>query len=41
MLRSSGLEIEAHPEPETWICHPAAVLRGGRYIVDHELDGTL
>lgn len=41
MLRSSGLHIEAHPEEETWVCRPAAVLRGGRYIVDHELDGTL
>jgi len=41
MLRSSGLEIESHPEAETWICRPAAVLRDGRYIVDHELDGTL
>jgi tRNA (mo5U34)-methyltransferase len=41
MLRSSGLEIESHPEEETWICHPAKVLRAGRYIVDHELDGTL
>jgi len=41
MLRSSGLEIESHPEEETWICRPATVLRAGRYIVDHELDGTL
>lgn len=41
MLRSSGLDIESHPEQETWICRPAAVLRQGRYIVDHELDGTL
>jgi tRNA (mo5U34)-methyltransferase len=41
MLRSSGLTIEAHPEEETWICCPAGVLRAGRYIVDHELDGTL
>jgi tRNA (mo5U34)-methyltransferase len=41
MLRSSGLEIEAHPEPETWVCRPASVLRQGRYILDHELDGTL
>jgi len=22
MLRSSGLEIIEHPEPETWICEP-------------------
>jgi tRNA (mo5U34)-methyltransferase len=41
MLRSSGLEIEQHPEPETWICRPASVVRGGRYILDHELEGTL
>ena len=41
MLRSSGLEIEAHPEPETWVCSPAAVLCRGRYIADRELDGTL
>ncbi len=41
MLRSSGLEIEAHPEPETWICSPSGVRRDGRYILDHELDGTL
>jgi tRNA (mo5U34)-methyltransferase len=41
MLRSSGLEIESHPEPETWICTPAHVVREGRYILDHELDGTL
>lgn len=41
MLRSSGLEIEAHPEPETWICSPTAVKRQGRYILDHELEGTL
>ncbi len=41
MLRSSGLRIESHPEPETWVCAPAAVLRDGRYIVEHELQGTL
>jgi tRNA (mo5U34)-methyltransferase len=41
MLRSTGLEIEARPEPETWVCSPAAVLCRGRYIVDRELDGTL
>lgn len=41
MLRSSGLEIEAHPEPETWICRPAAVMRDGSYILDRELEGTL
>jgi tRNA (mo5U34)-methyltransferase len=41
MLRSSGLEIECHPEPETWVCSPASVVRDGRYILDHELAGTL
>jgi tRNA (mo5U34)-methyltransferase len=41
MLRSSGLEIEAHPEPETWICRPTAVIRDGSYILDRELEGTL
>jgi tRNA (mo5U34)-methyltransferase len=41
MLRSSGLEIEAHPEPETWVCSPKAVKRDGSYILDHELEGTL
>jgi tRNA (mo5U34)-methyltransferase len=41
MLRSSGLKIEAHPEPETWVCRPAEVVRGGRYILDRELEGTL
>ncbi len=41
MLRSSGLEIESHPEAETWICRPAAVMKDGKYILDHELAGTL
>jgi len=41
MLRSSGLEIETHPEPETWICRPTSVLRDGSYILDRELEGTL
>jgi tRNA (mo5U34)-methyltransferase len=41
MLRSSGLEIETHPEPETWVCTPKSVKRDGRYILDRELDGTL
>ncbi|GAC1431666.1 MAG: TIGR04290 family methyltransferase [Terriglobales bacterium] len=41
MLRSSGLEIVDHPESETWICAPSNVTRGGRYILDMELDGTL
>jgi tRNA (mo5U34)-methyltransferase len=41
MLRSSGLEIEAHPEAETWICRPTQVMKEGKYILDHELAGTL
>jgi tRNA (mo5U34)-methyltransferase len=41
MLRSSGLEIEAHPEEETWFCLPAKVTKDGRTILDHELAGTL
>jgi tRNA (mo5U34)-methyltransferase len=41
MLRSSGLTIEAHPEPETWVCTPTAVQRDGAYVLDRELDGTL
>lgn len=41
MLRSSGLEIEAHPEPETWICRPSSVVRDGQFILDRELEGTL
>src|SRR5215510_8665365 len=41
MLRSSGMEIESHPEPETWICRPARVMKDGKYILDHELAGTL
>jgi tRNA (mo5U34)-methyltransferase len=41
MLRSSGLEIESHPEAETWICRPASVMKDGKYILEHELAGTL
>jgi hypothetical protein len=41
MLRSSGLEIVGHPEPEIWVCVPAHVQRDGQYILDHELAGTL
>ena len=41
MLRSSGLAIEAHPEPETWICAPRNVARDGQYIQELELAGTL
>jgi tRNA (mo5U34)-methyltransferase len=41
MLRSSGLEIESHPEPETWFCLPVGVTKDGKTILDHELTGTL
>src|SRR5262245_20638311 len=41
MLRSSGLEIIAHPEPEIWILKPGNVIRNGQYILDAELAGTL
>ncbi len=41
VLRSSGLEILDHPEPETWICTPRRVLRDGEYILDLELSGRL
>ncbi len=41
MLRSSGLEIVAHPEPETWVCVPQSVIRDGLYILDLELAGRL
>ena len=41
MLRSSGLEIVAHPELETWVCEPRSVQRNGEYIIDLELKGTL
>jgi tRNA (mo5U34)-methyltransferase len=41
MLRSSGLEIKARPESDTWICSPGEVRRNGRYVLDMELDGTI
>jgi tRNA (mo5U34)-methyltransferase len=41
MLRSSGLRIVSHPEPETWVCVPHTVMRDGQYILDLELAGTL
>jgi tRNA (mo5U34)-methyltransferase len=41
MLRSSGLQITAHPEPETWVCEPRSVVQDGKYILDRELEGTL
>jgi len=41
MLRSSGLQIDSHPEEETWICRPAHVTRDGKSLLEHELSGTL
>jgi len=41
MLRSSGLEIVAHPEAESWVCVPRDAQRDGRYILDLELSGEL
>ena len=41
ILRSSGLELLDHPEPETWICAPSNASRDGKYILDLELEGTL
>lgn len=41
MLRSSGLGILQHPEPETWVCAPRTVIRDGSYILDLELEGRL
>ncbi len=41
VLRSSGLEIVAHPESETWICTPRDAMRDGEYIIDLERKGTL
>lgn len=41
MLRSSGLEIVAHPEAETYVCEPRTVQREGKYVLDLELEGTL
>jgi tRNA (mo5U34)-methyltransferase len=39
VLRSSGLELLAHPEPESWLCRPGPNLRGGRYVLEQELAG--
>ncbi|HLJ85881.1 MAG TPA: TIGR04290 family methyltransferase [Candidatus Angelobacter sp.] len=41
ILRSSGLKILSHPEEETWVCSADNVQKEGRYILDHELAGTL
>ena len=41
MLRSSGLEIVAQPESETYVCEPRRVQRDGKFLLDLELSGTL
>jgi tRNA (mo5U34)-methyltransferase len=41
MLRSAGLEIVDHPEPETWVCEPRSVSRSGKNILELELEGLL
>ncbi len=41
MLRSAGLELLDHPEPETWICAPVAAVRDGQSLLALELAGTL
>jgi len=42
MLRSSGLEVVAHPEHETWVCVPTeSTRRDGEYILDLEITGRL
>jgi tRNA (mo5U34)-methyltransferase len=41
LLRSAGMEIEAHPEEEIWIGHPVNVVRSGSCILDLELAGLL
>ncbi len=38
MLRSAGLQLRAHPEPETWFCRPRP---GAAAIWERELAGTL
>jgi len=39
MLRSSGLEIQSHPEDEIWICKPNGK-QAGHYPVDLEFAGA-
>ncbi len=41
ILRSAGLEIFCHPEPETWFCAPANVKRRDRYVQELEFAGQL
>lgn len=41
MLRSAGLELFCHPEPETWFCAPKHVKRRGEYVQDLEFQGQL
>jgi tRNA (mo5U34)-methyltransferase len=40
ILRTSGLEVVAHPEDETWICEPRLTPHGN-YVLDLELAGEL
>ena len=39
MLRSSGLEILAHPGSEAWICAPKSTVREGHSLLELELAG--
>ena len=41
MLRSAGLQIEARPEQETWLCTPVGTQRGGRFLQELEFAGRL
>ncbi|HXE31281.1 MAG TPA: TIGR04290 family methyltransferase [Terriglobales bacterium] len=41
ILRSSGLQLVAHPEPETWICAPAPEQRARGFVWDLELEAKL
>jgi tRNA (mo5U34)-methyltransferase len=41
MLRSTGLEILARPEEETWWCGPGETRRRGKFIQDSELAGEV
>jgi tRNA (mo5U34)-methyltransferase len=41
MLRSSGLQIVEHPEPETWVCTPRNTVRDGQSLLELELQGKL
>ncbi len=41
MLRTSGLDIESHPESETWICTPNQRSREEQFVHHMELNGSL